>query len=47
MKFIFIQNIVKISMASPIVNIVPTGASLAGETKGSFVRWLAKLNITT
>ena len=26
-----------ISMASPIVINVPTGASLAGETKGSFV----------
>ena len=32
-------------MTSPIVINVPTRALLVGETKGSFVRWLANLNI--
>ena len=32
-------------MTSPIVINVPTRALLAGETKGSFDRWLANLNI--
>ena len=32
-------------MTSPIVIYVPTRALLVGETKGSFVRWLANLNI--
>ena len=37
--------IAKITITSPIVIKVPTRALLAGETKGSFVRWLANLNI--
>ena len=32
-------------MTSPIVIIVPTRALMVGETKGSFVHWLANLNI--
>ena len=32
-------------MTSPVVINVPTRALLAGETKGSFVQWLANLNI--
>ena len=32
-------------MMSPIVINVPTRALLVGVTKGSFVRWLANLNI--
>ena len=32
-------------MTSPIVINVPTRALLADETKGSFLLWLAKLNI--
>ena len=35
----------QISMTSPIVINVPTRVLLAGETKGSFVRQLANLNI--
>ena len=38
-------SIAKISITSPIVINVPTRALLAGETKGSFVRLLANLNI--
>ena len=37
--------IAKISLTSPIVLNVPTRALLAGETKGSFVQWLANFNI--
>ena len=36
---------VRISMTSPININVPTGALLDAETKDSFVRWLAFLNI--
>ena len=32
-------------MMSPIVIYVPTRALLVSKTKGSFVRWLANLNI--
>ena len=32
-------------MTSPIDIYIPARALLAGETKGSFVRWLANLNI--
>ena len=32
-------------MTSPININVPTGALLDAETKGSFVQWLANLNI--
>ena len=39
----FVVCIAKISMTSPIN--VPTRALLAGETKGSFVQWLANLNV--
>ena len=38
-------SIAKISMASPIDINVPSRALLDAETKGSFVRWLANLNI--
>ena len=39
-------SIAKISMTSPVDNFnVPTRASLDAETKGSFVRLLANLNI--
>ena len=37
--------IVKMSMTSPIDINVPTRALLDAETKGSFVRWFANLNI--
>ena len=40
-----LMHIAKLSMTPPIVINVPTRALLAGDTKGSFVRWLANLNI--
>lgn len=40
----FITHIAKISITSPIDVNVPTRALPAGETRASFVRWLAHLN---
>ena len=40
-----VSYIAKISMMSPIVISVPTKTLLVSKTKGSFVRWLANLNI--